>query len=447
MSRVVFLCYHGIGHFNACFRMAKVLRQDHDVVFAGHEYFQGYVRHQDFKYYPLKTVPFGLGFETWANTIEKKKFIYWSTLKDRWTNLRFRLRERDLTELLDETAPDYLFIDSSQSTDLIVLYPVLKKRGIRTLIFHAMLSPVMEPDLPPLNSLKLPGQAGLRKTHRIFLFQRFKRSLGQWLKYFGRNDHYLVRAAIRQNKLAPKYLSDKPALFSINFENIHQLTMAPVGFELPSKCRSAFQHYPGFMLDLHRKEKADPSYYTCIREIQEKISNGKKLIYCSFGTVETKFERKLMAFLKNLGAAIEQSNYILLVAGNSYDILQKLQLAGEIYYFRQVPQYQVLEHAALFITHGGWNSVKEGLHAQVPLLVYPLDPRTDQPGISTRVVYHGLGLRGDMKKDSPRVIRSRIETLITDPEYKHKIRAMIQNGKAYSDETFLSVLRATPPLD
>ena len=447
MGRAVFLCYHGIGHFNACFRMAKVLQQDHDVVFAGHEYFQDYVGRQDFQYYPLKTVPFGLGFETWANTIEKKKFIYWNSLKDRWTNRRFNLRERELTQLIDETAPDYLFIDSSQSTDLIALYPLLKKRRIRTLIVHTTLSPVMEPDLPPLNSLSLPGGANLRKARTIFFLKRRARATSQWLRYFGRNDQYLVRAGIRRNKFPAKYLSLKPALFSINFENIHQLVMAPAEFELPSRKRSPFHHYLGFMLDASRKENADPSFHSCMKAIQRKILNGKTLIYCSFGTVETKYTQRLKAFVKNLALALGDSNYILLVGGNSFDVLQKLQPPGEIYFFREVPQLQVLEHAALFFIFFGWNSIKEGIRSQVPLLVYPLDSRTDQPGISTRVVYHGLGLRGAMNEDSPRVIRSRIDTLISDPIYKQKIKEMISYGKAYSDEAFLSVLRTTPPMD
>ena len=229
MGRAVFLCYHGIGHFNACFRMAKVMQRDHDVVFAGHEYFQGYVRRQDFQYYPLKTVPFGLGFETWANTIEKKKFIYWNTLKDRWTNSRFNLRERELTQLIDETAPDFLFIDSSQSTDLIVLYPLLKERRVRAVIVHTTLSPVMEPDLPPLNSLTVPGESNLRKARWLFFLKRRTRALGQWLLYFGMNDQYLVRAAIGRNKFPVKCLSEKPALFSLNFENIHELIAPPLG--------------------------------------------------------------------------------------------------------------------------------------------------------------------------------------------------------------------------
>jgi UDP:flavonoid glycosyltransferase YjiC (YdhE family) len=63
------------------------------------------------------------------------------------------------------------------------------------------------------------------------------------------------------------------------------------------------------------------------------------------------------------------------------------------------PQLAVLRRAHLMLTEGGSNSVKECVHFGVPMLVYPRN--ADQPGNSARVVFHGLGLRGDPKHDSP----------------------------------------------
>ncbi len=38
------------------------------------------------------------------------------------------------------------------------------------------------------------------------------------------------------------------------------------------------------------------------------------------------------------------------------------------------PQLEVLQHAKLFITHGGMNSTSEGLYYGVPLIVLPQSP-------------------------------------------------------------------------
>jgi MGT family glycosyltransferase len=55
-----------------------------------------------------------------------------------------------------------------------------------------------------------------------------------------------------------------------------------------------------------------------------------------------------------------------------------------------VPQLQILERAALFITHGGMNSVQEGLYYNVPLLVVP--QQTEQTYVARRVQELGAGL-------------------------------------------------------
>ena len=81
MRTIVFITYHGIGHFNACFKIAKILQAEYNIVFAGLSLFKEYVEGQGFTYYSLQTVPFGLGFEQWLNTVEKKKNIYFHSLQ------------------------------------------------------------------------------------------------------------------------------------------------------------------------------------------------------------------------------------------------------------------------------------------------------------------------------------------------------------------------------
>ena len=55
-----------------------------------------------------------------------------------------------------------------------------------------------------------------------------------------------------------------------------------------------------------------------------------------------------------------------------------------------VPQLEVLARAALFVTHGGMNSVNEAMYAGVPMLVVPQG--ADQPLVAGRVVELGAGL-------------------------------------------------------
>jgi UDP:flavonoid glycosyltransferase YjiC (YdhE family) len=69
-------------------------------------------------------------------------------------------------------------------------------------------------------------------------------------------------------------------------------------------------------------------------------------------------------------------------------------LAENVRVCQWAPQLEVLERAALFITHGGFSSVRESIYYGVPMLIFPC--WLDQPGNAARVVFHGLGLRADM---------------------------------------------------
>src|SRR5688572_16318065 len=86
MARVVLLVYHGAGHINPLLKPARVLEANHEVFFAGFAFFKDHVESQGFKFFPLHTVPFGLGFESWVNTVEKKTLVYWNALKDKWND-------------------------------------------------------------------------------------------------------------------------------------------------------------------------------------------------------------------------------------------------------------------------------------------------------------------------------------------------------------------------
>ncbi|WP_307102242.1 nucleotide disphospho-sugar-binding domain-containing protein [Arthrobacter globiformis] len=57
---------------------------------------------------------------------------------------------------------------------------------------------------------------------------------------------------------------------------------------------------------------------------------------------------------------------------------------------RFVPQLEVLARAALFVTHGGMNSVNEAMYAGVPMLVIPQG--AEQPLVAGRVAESGAGL-------------------------------------------------------
>jgi UDP:flavonoid glycosyltransferase YjiC (YdhE family) len=223
--------------------------------------------------------------------------------------------------------------------------------------------------------------------------------------------------------------------------------MAPEEFEFPSRHRSSYHHFLGFMVDDSRNEKFNPLFENLVTSLKTQIKNGKQLIYCSFGTVAYDDLKHIKTFIEKLFAVVNGSGFILVVSGNLHDILKSYHLPGNIYIFKDVSPFRILPLTSVFITHGGFNSIKESIHSGVPMLVYPIDPRTDQNGNSARVVFHKVGLRGDLAKDSVEDVRQKILTILSDPAFKNNIENFNRIDNNYSAENFLKILTKIKQLD
>jgi MGT family glycosyltransferase len=80
-----------------------------------------------------------------------------------------------------------------------------------------------------------------------------------------------------------------------------------------------------------------------------------------------------------------------------------------------VPHRAVFPHAALVVTHAGWQTVNAALADGVPLLCVP-DGR-DQPDNAARVVACGAGVRV-RKRTAPRKLRAAIAAALDEPALK-----------------------------
>ena len=58
---------------------------------------------------------------------------------------------------------------------------------------------------------------------------------------------------------------------------------------------------------------------------------------------------------------------------------------------------------------------------------YPLDLRWDQKGNALKIEHHKIGLRGELRKEEPLVIKEKLLELCHNPLYKNNIMAMKQS--------------------
>lgn len=423
--------------------MARLLEENYEVTFAGFGFFQSHVKAQGFPFYPLKTVPFGLGFEHWVNTtLEKKKNAYWHSLKDRWSDRLFHLRDAELRQMLTTLRPDYLLIDAWQSTDFIVLYPYLRTHGIKAAFVQTMLSSTLDKGVPPLNSLA-PPQAS-RKAHWQFHADQSMWTLLQKLKFIGKDNTAQINYGIKKNKIPRRYLSKKKSLLSPAFNDIDEFILAPIEMDFPGRPLLPHQHPIGFMIDAQRTDAVSKSF----REIETLLSTSTQpVLYCSFGSLAYEHTGPIITFLEKLIAVAKAKAYVLLIASPIRAVRDNFKtLPPNVVIADSVPQLDVLSRASVFITHGGFNSIKESIDATVPMLVYPVYKHTDQRGNAARVLYHGLGLIGNLQRDTEAQIEEKLQELITNSAYKEKTAQLKRSGSGYPDSLFLELFNIIRPL-
>jgi UDP:flavonoid glycosyltransferase YjiC (YdhE family) len=100
----------------------------------------------------------------------------------------------------------------------------------------------------------------------------------------------------------------------------------------------------------------------------------------------------------------------ILTAGPALET-EALRVPANVKVLDYLPHRAALPHAALMITHAGWQTINAALVEEVPLLCLP-DGR-DQPDNAARLVEAGAGVRAS-KRTSPRRLRGLIEAALAD---------------------------------
>jgi UDP:flavonoid glycosyltransferase YjiC (YdhE family) len=429
MKPIIFLMFHGAGHFRAIYRLANKWSQSRRVVIAGHEFFRKEVQQRDFEFFGLHSVPFAVGFEEWVNTVEKKKYIYLSCLLDRWRDRLYHKRKSELERMIAEVDPDTILIDAWQSTDFVILYPIAKEKNIRLVFIHTMMPTALRPGLPPLNSDALPSEAEkIRNDTAEFHRNRSKKNFREFLTYFGKSNERMLRKWIRKNAI-PETHRAKPALFSPAFDNVEELVLAPREFDFPCD-EDPNRKYLGFLPDLARKENVNGSFTDWFGQISRQLATGNwQLIFCSFGTVAYDDLVPVKTFLQNLGKAVERNPWVCVVTGLPKEHIDSFPESDKMHYHTFVPQLLVLSKAAAFISHGGLNSIKEAIYASVPLLVYPVSEDVDHKGNAARVVYHQIGLRGSLLADGDVDIERKVTALLTEEGFRLRMETLRETDR------------------
>ena len=158
-----------------------------------------------------------------------------------------------------------------------------------------------------------------------------------------------------------------------------------------------------------------------IRPIKEPFEKtAEKTVYISMGTVNQNRE-----FYRNCIHALSATDWQVIISmGTNTEHFENLP--DNIRIYDSVDQMAALSISDAFITHCGMNSVSEGLHFQVPLVLFPQTP--EQEAVARRTEELGAGVR--LKSISEEDIMQALRSVLFRTDYKKNAAAISDSFKA-----------------
>jgi MGT family glycosyltransferase len=144
---------------------------------------------------------------------------------------------------------------------------------------------------------------------------------------------------------------------------------------------------------------------------------GRPTVLASLGTVFNNTPGVLEAIVS--GLAGEPINLIVAIGRNG-DPARFGALPENVRLEPYVDQPLLLEHCDAFVTHGGFNSVKEAAILGVPMVVVPIT--ADQPYSAERCAALGIGRAIAADNRTPDAIRSAVQQVLSDPGYRESAK-------------------------
>ena len=153
--------------------------------------------------------------------------------------------------------------------------------------------------------------------------------------------------------------------------------------------------------------------------------SGNPIVYISFGTLIHADKR----FWKKLIAAFAGKRVEVVCSVGSEKLVRALgDLPPNVRVFAKVPQLTLLCRAALFVTHGGMNSVNEALYYGVPMIVLPFG--LDQPLVGRELQRRKLGRVIVPRELTAAQLWQTAKELLRDPEAREARLAIKRKARA-----------------
>lgn len=153
--------------------------------------------------------------------------------------------------------------------------------------------------------------------------------------------------------------------------------------------------------------------------------SGAPLVFVSLGTIFNERPDFYQACFAALGDLPVQ---VVLAVGDKVDQEALGEVPANFIIQAAVPQLEILQRAAIFITHGGMNSASEGLLYGVPLVVVP--QHGDQFLVAGQVAGLGAGVMIPAAQANADALKGLTMQVISNPQFKTQAQALSESFKS-----------------
>lgn len=427
MSTILFDIFPATGHYNASFLLAKQLVKENRIIYICDVQYQKIVEENGFEAYVINQNTLSI-----LSSYQKKRGILFSLLSCffKQNNKILKAVSRDYRQLYELYHPDLLLLDSHHFYKTVV-YNNICEIIIR---FQSMLSTCKSKYIPPFccSTIPLYTRTGYIKAEYAwwkFICISYAKRICIRIVFPRNNLYYYVKtlAEYSHYPLCKHIESKRYTTQEVDLKEYKEIVLPPYSFDFPMVKNQAL------FCKTEMDEKRDSSLFTSRYMILIERLNYLRMqkdcfiVYCSLGTLGMNDKERVFHFFKQIRKIAIGRKYLFFVlsVGREFEPNTLLPLPENILVFKQVPQIHLLKYCDLMITHGGMNSIAECIHQQVPMLVYPLNQKWDQPGNGARVVFQGLGLRGNISTCTADSIKKQIDRIHQQYDfYKENIRKM-----------------------
>jgi UDP:flavonoid glycosyltransferase YjiC (YdhE family) len=357
----------------------------------------------------------------------------WSRLSHRRSEAIDSLALDGWRNCLERVAPDLVLIDGELHEQVLTTLGA----GVPLALLNGFVSIWRRPGLPPPHRLARPGHGlkgsrlGLWLLWQELAVKRRRRAWLARLRDAGCDRLSLLRRLARSGGLDFRREIDRGQwLIPFTYRRLPSLSLHALELEFPHDPPERVT-YVGPMLLERRGAGAEKTDLPAVLEriCESARDAGRSLVYAGFGSFFTA-DRTLLARLVKAVAASDDLELVLSLGGR-LEPRELGELPGRVHAFGWLPQPEVLRRVDLAVVHGGANTVDECILAGVPMLVY-CGFETDMAGITSRIVFHDLGVAGG-RDDDPGTIRGHLDRLLEDGATRRNVQLMGDAFRSYAE--------------